>query len=447
MVWPKPPAVKTDLMTNCQISPALVDALAEAHHRYAQKRPQSQKLYLAAQEVMPGGNTRSNLAYAPFPTAMARGQDCRLWDVDGHEYLDLCGEYTAGLFGHSEARIHEGLIAAMRNGLSLAAVGAAEGRFARLMCERFASVERIRFTNSGTEANLIALSAARIFTGRKQIIAFRGGYHGSVLYFPVEGESPIAAPFPVTLCDYNDIPGTLAKIAALGAELAAVIVEPMMGSGGSIPAEPDFLVALQRACQANGSLFILDEVMTSRMAAGGMQALYDVQPDLTTFGKYMGGGMSFGAFGGRKDVMEIFAAKVTHAGTFNNNVMTMAAGSIAMGEIFTAKAAEDLYELGEDLLRGLNRLICSANAPMRFAGRGSLATPHFRRGEITRPYQPSAKEEALKELFFFDMLEEGIYLARRGMHALSLPVTAQQLDRYSAAVARFLVDRAELLAS
>jgi len=421
----------------------ILSSVAEARSAYVAARPRSQALHQQALAVMPGGNTRSVLSYGPFPTAMVSGTDCRLWDVDGRTYLDLCGEYTAGLFGHSETRIHAAITQAMSSGLNLAAVGEAEVQFARILCDRFKSIELVRFTNSGTEANLMAITAARAFTGRDQVMVFRGGYHGGVLTFPFSGASPVTVPFPVVMADYNDEPGAVALIREHAATLAAVIVEPMLGSGGCIPAQPGFLHALREAASEADALLILDEVMTSRMGAGGQQARAGVVPDLTTLGKYVAGGMSFGAFGGRADVMDLFASKLLHAGTFNNNVLSMAAGRVAMGEVFTAEAAEALFERGEKMREALNA--ACESVPMHFTGLGSMAAPHFRKGPVDRPYTPSAEEDGLRELFFFDMLREGVYLARRGMVALSLPVNQTDLDRFTAAVAEFVQSRAPLL--
>jgi len=424
---------------------SIESAVAEARAHYAAVRPASAALHAQAVTVLPGGNTRSVLAYGPFPTAMARGEGCFLWDIDGRAYLDLCGEYTAGLFGHSEHRIQDALQAALRRGLNLAAVGEAEVRLAQLLCGRFASMQRVRFTNSGTEANLMAITAARAFTGRPTLLAFRGGYHGSVLTFPITGVSPAAAPYPVVLADYNDVEGTVALIHAHAQDLAAVLVEPMLGSGGCIPAHPAFLHALRQATQEVGALLILDEVMTSRMSKGGQQARLGLTPDLTTLGKYVAGGMSFGAFGGRADAMDAFGGPIAHAGTFNNNVLSMAGGVVAMGEIFDAAAADALFARGEALRARLNGLCRAANAPMVFTGLGSLLCPHFGDGPFDRPTPPDPVADGLRELFFFDMLEAGIYLARRGMAALSLPVGEAELDRFAAAVADFLRLRGPLL--
>ncbi|NBS43231.1 MAG: aminotransferase class III-fold pyridoxal phosphate-dependent enzyme, partial [Acetobacteraceae bacterium] len=183
-------------------------ALAEARENYSRARPNSATAHEKARAVMPGGNTRTTLFYTPFPTAMKSGQGCYLEDIDGNKYLDLCGEYTAGLFGHSDPRIQAMLHQVIQNGISLASVGENEAKLAAILCARFPALNLVRFTNSGTEANLMAVAAARAFTGRSKIIAFRGGYHGGVMSF-VTGGSVVNAPFAVTLAEYNDLPGTL----------------------------------------------------------------------------------------------------------------------------------------------------------------------------------------------------------------------------------------------
>jgi glutamate-1-semialdehyde 2,1-aminomutase len=423
----------------------LATSLAEARARYVAARPASEEQSRLAAQVLPGGNTRTVLAYTPFPTAMRRGEDCRLWDLDGHEYLDLCGEYTAGLFGHSEPRIHAALRDALANGISLAAVGQAEQRLAAILCGRFTSMDRVRFTNSGTEANLMALMGARAFSGRPAILAFRGGYHGSVLTFPVSGTSPMAVPIPAVTADYNDVDGAVSAIREHGKSLGAVIVEPMLGSGGCLPATPAFLAALREETEAAGIPLIFDEVMTSRMSAGGLQARLGLVPDMTTLGKYVAGGMSFGAFGGRADIMGLFDGRLAHAGTFNNNVLSMAGGIVAMGDIFDAAAADALFRRGEALRGRLNALCEAACVEMCFTGLGSMMTVQFRTSRLERPAAPTPAEEGLRELFFFDMMEAGIYIARRGMVTLSLPVGDAEVQRYVDAVSEFIEARRPLL--
>ena len=425
-------------------------ALAEARDIYTTARPQSAAAHEAARAVMPGGNTRTTLFYTPYPTAKKSGQGCYLEDVDGNKYLDLCGEYTAGLFGHSDPRIQAMLHQVIQNGISLASVGENEAKLAAILCARFPALELVRFTNSGTEANLMAVAAARAHTGRSKIIAFRGGYHGGVMSF-VTGGSVVNAPFSVTLAEYNDLPGTLALIREHAADLAAVLLEPMMGSGGCIPASREFLAGLRDATREVGAMLIFDEVMTSRHTAGGLQKLQGITPDLVTLGKYIAGGMSFGAFGGRADVMSVFDSHkpgaLVHSGTFNNNVLSMSAGMLAMGEIFDDSAAEALRKRGDGLRDALNAICAKHGVAMQFTGIGSMVQPHFRLGLILRPYTASAQEDGLRELFFLDMMKAGIYIARRGMVALSLPVGDAELVRYIAAVEEFCASRKPLMAA
>ena len=428
----------------------MATALAEARGAYVAARPKSAAAYERAKLVMPGGNTRSTLYYSPFPTAMESGAGCFLHDIDGHDYLDLCGEYTAGLFGHSEARIIEAIQGAIGRGLSLAAAGERESVFAGILCARFPSVELVRFTNSGTEANLMALSAARAFTGRTRLLAMDGGYHGGMLTF-VGGGSAVNAPFPVTLAPYNDIEGTLALIREFKDELACILLEPMMGSGGCIPASREFLLALRQAATEYGIVLTFDEVMTSRHNAGGLQRMHNITPDLTTLGKYIAGGMSFGAFGGRAGIMSVYdpahPKALPHGGTFNNNVLSMSAGLVAMGEIFDDAAAEALLARGEALRAALNAVCERHRVAMQFTGIGSMIQPHFRMGPILRPYAANPAEEGLRELFFLDLMAAGIYIARRGMVALSLPVGEAECARYIGAVENFCASRKPLLGS
>jgi len=422
-------------------------ALEEAKEAYVASNPLSLARYVEATAVMPGGNTRTVLHYAPFPLAMARAAGCRLWDADGAEYVDFLGEYTAGIYGHSHPAIRAALNRALDGGINYGASNLTEARFARAVCERF-GLERVRFTNSGTEANLLAISLARIATGRHKVLVFDGGYHGAVFGF-AGGGSPINAPFPYVVAPYNDLDATRALIEQHADDLALVILEPMIGSGGCIPATADFLTMLRVETTRVGALLILDEVMTSRLSPGGLQAVRGIKPDLTTLGKYIGGGMSFGAFGGRADLIDRFdprrADALPHAGTFNNNVLTMNAGLAGLTEIYTPKAALALNARGDRLRDRLNALCQAADAPVQFTGLGSMLAVHMMRGPIRSPADAAKGEPKLKELFFFDMLSHGIWLARRGMMTLCLPIGDAECDKLAAAVDEFLASRQSLL--
>ncbi len=421
-------------------------ALIEARERYVAANPKSLARHVESVAVMPGGNTRTVLHYDPFPVAMARGEGSRLWDQDGHEYLDFLGEYTAGLFGHSHPVIRAAIDRALDGGINLGASNLLEARFARAVCDRF-GFERVRFTNSGTEANLMALATACAVTGRRGVLAFRGGYHGGVLAFG--GASPVNAPYDMVLAPYNDLDATREAIAAAAGKLAAIILEPMQGGGGCIPAAGDFLHGLRAAADAAGALLVLDEVMTSRLAPGGLQSALGVRPDLTTLGKYVGGGMSFGAFAGRAEIMDRYDPRrrdaFAHAGTFNNNVLTMSAGLAALTEIFTPEACEALNARGEALRERLNARAQAHRAKLRFTGIGSMMTVHFATDPIRRVEDLAGTDPRLKELFFFDLLASGIWLARRGMINLSLLTGEAECAALEDAVEEFLATRAALL--
>lgn len=427
---------------------ALDDAVAEAREAFVAARPRSREIHEMACAAMPGGNTRTVLYHGPFPIRAVRGEGAILHDADGHAYVNLLGEYTAGVFGHSHPAIRRALNAAMEDGLNLGAHTTAEVDLARLVTARFPAMERVRFTNSGTEANLMAVSTARHVTGRTKVMVFEGGYHGGLLYF-AGGGIPINAPFPYVLAPYNDLAASRALIAAHGPDLACVLVEPMLGSGGSIPAAPGFLEGLRAATAATGAFLILDEVMTSRFGRHGAGHLAGVTPDLMTLGKWVGGGMSFGAFGGRADAMAVYdpaaPGALPHAGTFNNNVMSMRAGIAALTEAFTPEIAAALHARGEALRARIEDLFARHGVAMTVTGAGSVMTIHGRNGPIRSPADLAGADDRVRELVFLDLLERGYYMARRGFIALSLALSDDQLDGFVAALEDVLTARRTVL--
>jgi glutamate-1-semialdehyde 2,1-aminomutase len=422
-------------------SDALTDAVDQARARYAISRPRTKELHERAQAFLPGGNTRTVLYHEPFPLRIARGWDAVLQDVDGHEYVDLLGEYSAGLYGHSHPVVIKAMTDALAEGISRGAHTRYEVDLAEAVCTRFASIERVRFTNSGTEANLMALSAARAYTGRDRIVAFRGGYHGGLLTFK-PGPSPVNAPYDVLLADYNDAAGSSALIKENGTAIACVLVEPMLGSTGCIPGDPAFLRALRESTRQVGALLIFDEVMTSRTGAGGMQGRLGITPDLTTLGKYIGGGSSFGAFGGRADVMELFdpgrPGALPHAGTFNNNVLSMAAGYAGLTRVYPPEIAEQHTARGDELREQLAGTFRAAAAPFTVTGVGSLLAIHATNAQVTSPNDLAGSDTRLLELLFLNLLEHGYYMAPRGYMALSLALTSGQLAGFVRTVEQIL---------
>ena len=420
----------------------LDSALAQAREHYVAQRPIGARMHAEAREVMPGGNTRTLLYHPPFPLRMARGAAQRVVDVDGHEYVDLLGEYTAGLYGHSQQPILDAVRAALDDGISLAGHNVYESQLALVLVDRFPAFDLVRFTNSGTEANLMAISLARVVTGRPGIAVMRSGYHGGLLYFG-GGGSPVNAPYDAVVLDYNDVEGARAAIREHAAKLAAVVVEPVLGSGGVIPATREFLHALREETQAHGVLLILDEVMTSRLSPQGAAPLFGVTPDLLTVGKYLGGGLSFGAFGGRADLMARFdpsqPGALPHAGTFNNNVLSMAAGLAGLTQVLDDDRLDALNARGDRLREALQ----SVMAPHGWTatGMGSMVGFHPVPGPVDSPADLAVVDDRKRELLFLDLLERGWYVAPRGFIALSIEVTDDDIDGFVAAVADALAAR------
>ena len=422
-------------------------ALTEATQAFSAKRPKTRALHERAAHVMPGGNTRTVLFTAPFPIRVEKAAGASLTDIDGNSYLDLLGEYSAGIYGHSHPRILAAAHAALDIGLNLGAHHPGEVALAETVTKRF-NLDLVRFTNSGTEANMMALSAARCFTGRRKIMPMQGGYHGGTLYFS-HGASPVNAPFDCVMGHYNDVDATRALIAEHGSDLAAVILEPMLGGGGCIPASGEFLTMLREETAKRGIFLIFDEVMTSRLHPGGLSAKLGIEPDLKTLGKYVGGGMSFGAFGGRRAIMELFDPTkpnaLPHAGTFNNNTLTMTVGQVAMTEIYTPEACVALNARGDRLRERLNDLFMRYQVRMKAMGQGSMIAIHPTTGDITSPEDLDATDKPLRQLLFLDLLEQGIYIAERGFMALSLMVTDGDCDRVVQAVEAYVNRRRDLL--
>jgi glutamate-1-semialdehyde 2,1-aminomutase len=433
-------------MTTLAANWSLAEALAEAEARFTAANPRSRERALAAAAVMPGGNTRTVLHYTPFPLAFARGEGATLTDLDGHTYRDFLGEYSAGIYGHSHPVIVAAAKRAIEDGIVLGGPNLYEARLAAAIAARFPSVERIRFTNSGTEANLMALVTAIATSGRTRVLGFRGGYHGGVLTLKPGVLTNV--PFEFALARYNDLDSVEALLREGPERFACAIVEPVMGGAGAIPGSPEFLRGLRALTARHGILLILDEVMTSRHGTGGVQGLLGITPDLTTFGKYLGGGFSFGAFGGRAELMERYDPyrpdAWAHAGTFNNNVTSMAAGYAGLSEVFTPAAAEALFARGERLRTRLNATAEAEDVPVRATGLGSMIGIHPTDRPITTAEDaPEAKEA--RALIHLALIARGIYMARRGYMTLSLPQTAADDDALVAAFGDMLRSHARVL--
>ena len=426
----------------------LDSVLAEARLKFTAANPKSEARHRAAAGALPGGNTRAVMFYRPFPLTVVKGEGCYVEDLDGHRYVDLISEYTAGLYGHSDPIIAEALTEAIRGGVLLGSPNRYEARYAAAIVERFPAIERVRFCNSGTEANIMAISAARAITGRRDVMVFREGYHGGVLTF-AHGGSPLNLPFPFVFSDYNDVEGTRRNIHAHAATLAAIIVEPMMGGGGCIPATRAFLEMLRQVSQEAGALLIFDEVMTSRLDYRALHGKHGINPDIVTLGKYLGGGASFGAFGGRAILMDRFdpasPSAFSHGGTFNNNVLSMAAGFAGFTQVLTEEASNRVNAQGDSLRATLNAALEKHAIAATVIGVGSLMNLHFVTGPVDRPDQLESADPRLLDLWQMEMLLRGYHVTPRGMLALSLPFGQEELDGFADAFDDFLISCEGLL--
>ncbi|CAK7229210.1 hypothetical protein SCUCBS95973_007144 [Sporothrix curviconia] len=475
-------------------SAAVAKAVAAAHATFEAHNPESRRLHTSAAAHMPGGNTRTVLYAEPYPVAIRSGDGNTLTSVDGRTYVDFLGEFSAGLFGHSHPRIAAAVHMALGAGWNYGGESVAEKLLAAAVTARFApgGVELIRFTNSGTEANTFAIGAALAWTGRKKVLVFSTGYHGGTFVFPMDlcrwmhggsqGAPPcrnMNLPHEFVAAPYNNVAETRAIVDALPPDsLAAILVEPVQGSGGCRPAAPGFLRFLRATADRLGALLIVDEVMTSRLGPAGALAAASavdgdgtpIKADLMSFGKWIGGGMTFGAFGGRRDIMSLFdpalgaAKRLMHPGTYNNNVFTMYAGLAAL-EIYDAAAVAALNARGDRLKAGItNALVATGLYPAEhmayltdvievdsFAGETMLYTGADAAASVALPRVFLASRGSMLNLrfagsdaghwhniYYHFMLEKGIYMASRGYTPLNLVIADKDVDMFVAAVEAFL---------
>ncbi|MCJ1288580.1 hypothetical protein MMC34_000108 [Xylographa carneopallida] len=446
---------------------ALSEAVLKARTEYILANPKSSQAFSESCQYMPGGNTRTVLHASPFPLTFKQGAGSSLTSLDGDTYLDLLGEYTAGIYGHNNPTIRAAIDKVLTNGWNFGGTNTYEKTLAKLVCQRFSpTIELVRFTNSGTEANMCAIAAAIAWTRRKKILVFFHGYHGSTISFHSVGDK-MNLPHEWLVSRYNDIDLTNALLEGLpSGSLAAILVEPMLGSGGGIPGSEPFLRYLRKTATHLGALLIFDEVMTSRLSYRGLGYKLGIRPDLMTLGKWLGGGMTFGAFGGRRDIMEMFdprIGKLSHAGTFNNNIVTMAAGCAGC-ELLDEDRINKLNEIGDYFTNSIKTIlqhhglcgsageifsvynsengtiqppsVTTAQPPkMWVSGIGSILVMHF-----SKP-----GKDLLLELFYHHMLQKRIYLAQRGFMALSIEITKKDTERFVKAMDEFIVKYKQLI--
>jgi glutamate-1-semialdehyde 2,1-aminomutase len=427
---------------------ALTDALDAAAARYCERTPRSAASYAATCDVLPGGNTRSNLHLDPYPVVLREAHDGVLVDVDGNEYADFNNDYTVAVLGHSHPRIAEVVGDQLGRGMSWGGRSAAEPLLAEEIIRRFPSIGQLRFVNSGTEANLMALMTAFDATGRDAVLVVDGGYHGSVFTF-VGGRPRINVPVETIVVPYNDIEALEAAFALHGHRLAAAFTELMLNSGGCIPADQRWVDRLRALCTQSGALLVIDEVMTARLGYHGLQGAYGVRADIVTLGKIIGGGFPIGAFGASAEVMAMYDVRrpgaASHGGSFNNEVFSMHAGVVALTELLTPAAIESFNADGDRLRARLGDVFAERGLPLLVTGIGSTMALHVGTEAPTRfGAHPLAAD--VRRLFHLGLLNEGQWVASRGMIATSLATTPDQIDEFVSVVGRWADDHADAIA-
>lgn len=411
-----------------------------------------------AAPVLPGGLVRSTLNFAPHPVFAERGEGAYLIDLDGNRYLDLHNNFTALAVGHCHPSVVAALTRQLARGTTFGAPTTLEADLAHLIVSRVASVEQVAFMNSGTEAAATAVALARAFSGRDVIAKFEGGYHGwDGLYVSARGTpegdhgpadrprtvrnsagTPRAHADLLLTLPFNDAVAARAILEPRAGEIAAIILEPYQSVGGGICPDPAFLTAMQALARELGILFILDEIVTLRLAVGGAQQLFGLEPDLTLMGKIIGGGLPVGGVGGRRDILQLLnappgAAGVHQSGTFSGNPMSMAAGCATLAEL-SETAIQRLNTLGDDVRSELESYCQRHALPVVITGMGSLVNFHFTDAQAIRVSRDTWSNHRGRGLAFFKgMLDRGYHLTLRSGVSLSTPMTEADLEGFVAA--------------
>jgi len=415
----------------------------------SRKLDESRRLQKRAEQLIPGGvnsPVRAFKAVECEPPFIVRGEGSHIWDADGNEYIDYVGSWGPLILGHAESDVLDAILTAVGNGTSFGASTPAEADLAELVIEAFPRVEKVRFVNSGTEATMSAIRLARAFTKRKYIVKFEGCYHGHADGLLVKAGSGVAtlgipgsagvleevSQFTIAL-PFNDAEVLEQVFSKYRHQIACVIVEPVVGNMGCVPANGGYLATLRTITERENTVLIFDEVMTGfRVAYGGAEELYGIHPDLTTFGKIIGGGLPVGAYGGRSEIMDLVAplGPMYQAGSLSGNPLAMAAG-IAMLKRLRAQKAEiypRLESLSAKLVEGVATALKERGVPVSFNRVGSMFTWFFTPDAVTDWTSASKADAAAFGRFFRAMLDAGIYLPPSQFEAAFLSATHTEED-------------------
>ncbi|MBM3948714.1 MAG: aspartate aminotransferase family protein [SAR202 cluster bacterium] len=438
------------------------NALNREREAYTKKHAKSKTMQAEAAKYLPGGSSRGTAYFDPYPFFVDHAEGHYVYDVDGNRYLDFMINATTYIVGHANPKVVKAVTDQAPKGLSYSAPTDVQVRLAKLLVERVPSVEKIRFTNSGTEGTMNAIRMARAFTGKPKYAKFEGGYHGNSEEVSISVSPPLSKldpngynPVPewpgqppgvtndVVIMPYNNLEACEDILRRHQHEVGCVIMEAVLSNIGYVPGKPEFLQGMRDLTKELGMVLIFDEVQTLRLAPGGAQEMFGVIPDVTCFGKIIGGGLPVGAWGGRDDLMALYdnqkGATISHPGTFNANPMTMAAGEATMTQL-TPPVYKRLNALGDSLRAKLRATFDELDVPAQVTGVGSLFGIHFNEHEITDYRSYLKGDKAKLNAFYVGMMNEGILMFAKGIGALNINTTEKEIDQFVTA-ARKVVQR------
>ena len=424
---------------------------------YVERSPTSRAILQDAARYLPDGVTRGT-GWEPYPLFWDRGEGCRVRDVDGVERLDFFGNNSSLPLGHAHPAVVEALERRLNEGVSFNAPHESHVKLARTICERIESIERVRFTSSGTEATMNCVHAARAFTGRSKIAKVEGAYHGlydAVAFAGPGSPTPRSPDLPsmparraddVVVIPFNDLAAAKETVGAHRDELAAIIVEPMMGGAGFIEAEREYLAGLRETTSRCGMVLVFDEVCSLRAGPSAGQGYFGVYPDMTALGKSVGGGAPLGAFGGREDIMSLYSADqierhVGHSGSFNGNPLSMVSGAATFQQL-TPKAYERLDRLASRLRDGIRAVCGEFDVPVQVTGIGALFGVHFTDRPVRNARDASRGDPDRRTQVFLGLMNEGIWTSPALIGAVSTPMGQDEIDAYLEALRTVLARNA-----